>query len=114
VSVNVRLTVDAPAGLRAKDIGVQQLPAHSSRQLQVPTSVRRTGQFAVDVALSTDNGQRLGETTRLQVRSTAYGPATALATAGAALVLLVLVARRLWHRFRGQPDRADEHRMVRT
>jgi len=112
VSVNVRLTVDAPAGLRATDIGVQQLPAHSSRQLQVPTSVRRTGQFAVDVALSTDNGQRLGETTRLQVRSTAYGPATALATAGAALVLLVLVARRLWHRFRGQPDRADEQRMV--
>ena len=112
VSVDVRLTVESPAGLRAADIGVQPLPAGSSRQLQVPTSVSRTGQFAVDVALSTDSGQQLGESARLQVRSTAYGPATALATAGAALVLLALVARRLWHRFRGQPDRADEHRAV--
>jgi len=108
VSVSVRLTVDAPAGLRTTDIGVQQLPARSSRQLQVPTTVSRTGQFAVDVSLATETGQQLGGPARLQVRSTAYGPATALATAGAAIVLLALVARRLWHRFRGQPDRADE------
>lgn len=108
VSVNVRITVDAPAGLRAADIGVEELPAHSGRQLQVPTTVSRTGQFAVDVSLTTDTGQQLGEPTRLQVRSTAYGSATALAIAGAALILLVLVARRLWHRFRGQPDRADD------
>lgn len=111
VSVNVRLTVDAPAGLRATDVGIQQLPARSGRQLQVPTSVSRTGQFAVDVSLATDTGQPLGEPIRLQVRSTAYGPATALTTAGAALVLLALVARRLWHRFHGQPDRADDGRV---
>jgi len=73
--------------------------------------VSRTGQFAVDVSLATDTGQQLGEPARLQVRSTAYGPATALATAGAAIVLLALVARRLWHRFHGQPDRADEQQV---
>ncbi|MEO9222739.1 MAG: DUF6049 family protein [Mycobacteriaceae bacterium] len=112
VSIDVRVSVDAPAGQRATDIGVQPLPAGSSRQLQVPTDVSRTGQFAVDVALSTDSGQQLGESARLQVRSTAYGPATALATAGAALVLLALVGRRLWHRFRGQPDRADDFPVV--
>jgi len=111
VSVSVRLNINGPPGLRPTDIGVQQLPARSSRQLQVPTSVSRTGQFAVDVSLATDTGQQLGEPARLQVRSTAYGPATALATAGAAIVLLALVARRLWHRFHGQPDRADEQQV---
>lgn len=110
VAINVRLTVEGPAGLEASDIGVQQLPARSARQLQVPTSVTRTGQFAVDVSLTTETGQQLGEPARLQVRSTAYGAATALATAGAAALLLALIARRLWHRFRGQADRADKLR----
>ncbi|WP_127784529.1 DUF6049 family protein [Rhodococcus sp. X156] len=108
VAVNVRVRATGPPGVDVTDIGVQELPARSGRQLQVPTSVNRTGQFAIDVSLATDTGQALGEPARLQVQSTAYGPATALATAAAALVLVALVARRLWHRFRGQPDRADE------
>lgn len=112
VAVDVQLTVDGSPGLRATDIGIQQLPARSGRQLQVPTTVSRTGQFAIDVFLTTDTDQRLGAPARLQVRSTAYGTATALATASAAALLLALVARRLWHRFRGQPDRADEGRVT--
>ena len=110
VAVDVRVTVTGPPGLSVTDTGVQQLPASSARQLTLPTSVGRTGQFAVDVTLTTSGGQSLGPATRVLVRSTAYGTATAAVTGAAALLLLVLVARRLWHRFRGEPDPADAGR----
>jgi hypothetical protein len=110
VTVDVRIAVTGPPGLTVTDTGVQQLPANSSRQLMLPTSVGRTGQFAVDVTLTTSGGQSLGPATRVLVLSTAYGTATAAVTGAAALLLLVLVGRRLWHRFRGQDDPADEGR----
>lgn len=110
VAVAVRIAVAGPPGLRVTDTGVQQLPANSSRQLSLPTSVGRTGQFAVDVTLTTSGGRSLGPSTRVLVMSTAYGTVTAAVTVGAALLLLALVVRRLWHRFRGQPDPADEGR----
>lgn len=110
VAVDVRVEVTGPPGLQVQDIGVQQLPAGSSRQLVLPTSVGRTGQFAADVRLSTSTGLQLGVPSRVLVRSTAYGTATAAVAGGAAALLVLLVARRLWHRFRGQPDRADEGR----
>lgn len=111
VAVDVRISVAGPPGLSVTDTGVQQLPAGSARQLVLPTSVGRTGQFAVDVALTTAGGEQLGPPTRVLVRSTAYGTATAAVTGAAGLLLLLLVARRLWHRFRGQPDPADEGRL---
>ncbi len=37
----------------------------------------------------------------------AYGMVLFLITMTAAAALTVLTGRRLWHRFRGQPDRAD-------
>jgi len=110
VAVDIQVSVNGPPGLAVTNIGVQQLPANSSRQLVLPTSVARTGQFAVDISLSTASAQSLGPPTRLLVRSTAYGSATAALTGVAALALLALVGRRLWHRFRGQPDPADEGR----
>lgn len=110
VAIGVRLLVSGPPGLSATDIGVQSLPAGSATQLQVPTTIARTGQFSVDVALTTGDGQPLGDATRLQVRSTAYGPATAAVTGVAGALLVVLVGRRLVHRFRNQPDRADDGR----
>ena len=44
---------------------------------------------------------------RLSVHSNAYGLVLFLITVTAGAVLTVLTGRRLWHRFRGQPDRAD-------
>lgn len=111
VAIEVRVRVDGPPGLEASDIGLQRLPAGSTVQLEVPTTILRSGQFSVDVALSTAGGQVLGDPTRVLVRSTAYGPATAAVTGVAGLVLLLLVARRLAHRFRGEPDRADDGRV---
>jgi len=44
---------------------------------------------------------------RLSVHSNAYGKVLFAITLSAAAVLVLLAGRRLWHRFRGQPDRAD-------
>jgi hypothetical protein len=44
---------------------------------------------------------------RLSVHSNAYGKVLFAITLAAAAVLVTLAGRRLWHRFRGQPDRAD-------
>ncbi|BBZ31168.1 hypothetical protein MMAD_54630 [Mycolicibacterium madagascariense] len=44
---------------------------------------------------------------RLSVHSNAYGKVLFFITLSAGAVLVLLAGRRLWHRFRGQPDRAD-------
>jgi hypothetical protein len=44
---------------------------------------------------------------RLSVHANAYGKVLFAITLAAAAVLAMLAGRRLWHRFRGQPDRAD-------
>jgi hypothetical protein len=62
---------------------------------------------AVDVALRTADGLPLGEPVRLSVHSNAYGKVLFVITLSAGAVLVLLAGRRLWHRFRGQPDRAD-------
>jgi hypothetical protein len=64
--------------------------------------------MVVDFSLATESGQSLGEQTSVTVRSNAYGQALAIITACAGALLLFLAGRRLWHRFRGQPDKADE------
>jgi len=57
--------------------------------------------------LRTSDGLRLGEPVRLSVHSNAYGKVLFAITLSAAAVLVLLAGRRLWHRFRGQPDPAD-------
>ncbi len=43
----------------------------------------------------------------MSVHSNAYGKVLFFITLSAGAVLVALAGRRLWHRFRGQPDRAD-------
>ena len=66
-----------------------------------------TQRVAVDVALRTADGLPLGEPVRLSVHSNAYGQVLFFITLSVGAVLVALAGRRLWHRFRGQPDRAD-------
>jgi hypothetical protein len=75
--------------------------------LKVPIEVHFTQRVAVDVALRTADGLTLGEPVRLSVHSNAYGKVLFFITLTGGVVLALLVGRRLWHRFRGQPDPAD-------
>ncbi|HTM83606.1 MAG TPA: hypothetical protein VL179_01690, partial [Mycobacterium sp.] len=91
------------------DVGELELPP-GYLPLRVPVEVRVNQYFVVDVALQTPNGLPLGESARLSVHSNAYGMVLFLITMTATAALTVLIGRRLWHRFRGQPDRADLYR----
>jgi hypothetical protein len=106
VPINVRLHVDAPPGMTVTDVGQIELPP-GYLPLRVPIEVNFTQRVAIDVALRTPQGMRLGEPVRLSVHSNAYGKVLFAITLTAAAVLVMLAGRRLWHRFRGQPDRAD-------
>jgi hypothetical protein len=106
VPIRVRLQVDAPPGMSVTDMGEQELPP-GFLPLRVPIEVHFTQRVAVDVSLTTPDGLELGEPVRLSVHSNAYGKVLFFITVVAAAVLFGLTGRRLWHRFRGKPDRAD-------
>ncbi|MEO8814105.1 MAG: DUF6049 family protein [Mycobacterium sp.] len=106
VPIRVRLRVDAPPGMTVADVGEIELPP-GYLPLRVPVEVRFNQRMAVDVALQTPGGLPLGEPARLSVHSNAYGMVLFMITMTAAAALTLLTGRRLWHRFRGQPDRAD-------
>ena len=106
VPIRVRLQVDAPPGMTVTDIGEQELPP-GYLPLRVPVELHLTQRVAVDVTLRTADGLQLGEPVRLSVHSNAYGKVLFALTLSGGLVLALLVGRRLYHRFRGQPDRAD-------
>lgn len=106
IPIRVRLQIDAPPGMKVTDIGEQELPP-GYLPLRVPVEVRVTQRLAVDVTLRTTDGVQLGEPVRLSVHANAYGKVLFAITLGGGVVLALLVGRRLYHRFRGQPDRAD-------
>jgi hypothetical protein len=106
VPIRARLHVDAPPGMSVTDLGEIELPP-GYLPLRVPIEVNFTQRVAIDVALHTPDGVPLGEPVRLSVHSNAYGQVLFLITLSAAAVLVALAGRRLWHRFRGQPDPAD-------
>jgi hypothetical protein len=106
VPIRVRLHVDAPPGMHVTDLGEMELPP-GYLPLRVPIEVNFTQRVAIDVTLRTPAGVRLGEPVRLSVHSNAYGKVLFAITLSAAAVLVALAGRRLWHRFRGQPDPAD-------
>lgn len=106
VPIRVRLDVDAPPGMTVTDMGEIVLPP-GYLPLRVPIEVHFTQRVAVDVALRTADGMPLGEPVRLSLHSNAYGKVLFFITLSAGAVLVLLAGRRLWHRFRGQPDPAD-------
>jgi Family of unknown function (DUF6049) len=108
VAVQVALNLSETAGLRAGAVGLQLVPAHSTRQLIIPAKVSRAGQFSVDASLSTPGGTPLGEPSTLQLRSTAFGRVTVALTSGAAALLVLLVARRVVLRIRRRVRRTPE------
>ena len=106
VPIRVRLHVEAPPGMRVTDPGEIEMPP-GYLPLRVPIEVNFTQRVAIDVTLRTPAGVSLGVPVRLSVHSNAYGKVLFAITLSAAAVLVTLAGRRLWHRFRGQPDPAD-------
>lgn len=106
VPIRVRLQVDAPPGMTVTDLGEQELPP-GYLPLRVPVELHVSQRVAVDVTLRTPDGVQLGEPVRLSVHSNAYGKLLFGITLTGGVILALLVGRRLYHRFRGQPDRAD-------
>jgi hypothetical protein len=97
VSVQVDLSTPSTRGIRMGEMGVQTLAPGQRTTLEVPTEVRQNGRFTVSAVLRTPSGAALGESVRLQVRSTAYGTISLLITFGAAGLLGLLFLRRLVH-----------------
>jgi hypothetical protein len=100
VGMQVELSLSETAGLRAGGVGLQLVPARSTRQLVIPAKVSRAGQFSIDARLSTPGGTPLGDPSTLQLRSTTFGTVTVALTAGAGAALVLLVARRIVRRVR--------------
>jgi hypothetical protein len=105
VTVQVQVELTSTSGLRVAPIEVQQIPPLGRRQVAVNAQVTRAGQFTVDAVVSTPDGGVLGPPSHLKVRSTAYGTITAWLTAIAGGLLVLLAARRVWRRVRGEAQR---------
>ncbi|MFT4395422.1 hypothetical protein ACLTEW_10850 [Gordonia lacunae] len=108
--VRARITTSEPADIEIGDLGVIEIPASGTRQIQLPTRGEASEAISVEIRLSTVTGVPLGEPISLSVHTNAYGKPLFYITILAAAALVLLTARRLWHRFRGQPDPADADR----
>ncbi|MBM7368740.1 hypothetical protein JOC45_003469 [Gordonia hydrophobica] len=108
--IRVRLDIDAPDTLDIGDLGVFEIPASGTRQLQIPTHASSSEPATVNISLVTSSDVPLSTPVELSVYANAYGKGLFWITVGAAIILILLTARRLWHRFRGKPDPADEDR----
>ncbi|MQY22965.1 DUF6049 family protein [Nocardia macrotermitis] len=108
VAARIRFKIGVPSGTDITDIGEQTLPAEGTRSFQIPTKVSDSRSLTIPISLTTPDGIALGNATSVKVRSNAYGSALAIITACAGALLFLLAGRRLWRRFRGQPDPADE------
>ncbi|MFW0789888.1 DUF6049 family protein [Gordonia sp. CPCC 205333] len=108
--IRVRLDTIAPDELNIDDVGVIEIPARGTRQVQLPTRAETSESMSVQIALVSSTGVSVGAPISLSVNSNAYGKPLFIVTLIAGVVLILLVIRRLWHRFRGQPDPADADR----
>ncbi|GAA2060157.1 DUF6049 family protein [Williamsia deligens] len=107
LSIRVRLDTSAPKDLDIGDIGVVEIPPRGTRQIQLPTQARSSSSMTVNIALVTSSNVAVGSAIDLSVHSNAYGKPLFIITICAGVLLVLLAGRRLWHRFRGQPDPAD-------
>lgn len=110
VPIRVRLDIQAPVGMTVGDVGVVEIPPRGTRQIQLPTKANSSRTVSVQIGLASDTGVKLGQPIELSVHSNAYGQVLFIITICAAVLLVLLAGRRLWHRFRGQPDPADADR----
>ncbi|MCK0439010.1 DUF6049 family protein [Gordonia alkaliphila] len=108
--IRVQMDIEAPDALNVGDVGVQEIPPLGTRQIQIPTRASTSERATVEISMLTSTGVPLSEPISLSIYSNAYGKPLFWITIAAGVALVLLTARRLWHRFRGEPDPADEDR----
>ncbi|GAA2334627.1 DUF6049 family protein [Saccharopolyspora halophila] len=79
------------------DFGGQSatVPANGRRQFMLQADAQRSGQFTLDVRLTTEGGTRLGNPKRLLMESTNYGAMIPWLTGIAGAVLVLMSVRRI-------------------
>lgn len=102
VTITVRISLLSAGGLAPEQIPYQTIPANSSRNRNINIEPLRAGHITAQVKLSTPEGVQLGELTRFELVSTAYGTITIVVTATAAAALLLLSGRRIYRRVRAR------------
>lgn len=105
VPVKVSIELQSTAGLRIAPVPPLEIPPQGRRQISASAQVTRSGQFTVDATVMSPDGRYLGTSSRLLVRSTAYGTITVWLTASAGGLLVLLVGRRVIRRIRKEPGR---------
>ncbi|MFT3901515.1 MAG: hypothetical protein QM728_14895 [Gordonia sp. (in: high G+C Gram-positive bacteria)] len=109
--IRVRINTTAPRDFDIKDVGIVEIPGRGTRQVRLPAKSEASEKTSVTFALVSASGVQLGgDPIKLAVNSNAYGKPLFFVTIAAGILLVLLVARRLWHRFRGEPDKADVDR----
>jgi hypothetical protein len=108
VTIEVQVEIAPSPGLKVAPIGPQQIPPLGRDQISASAEVTRTGQFTVQASVRTPGGELLGPPSRLRMRSTVYGTITLWLTGIAGVLLVVLAARRVVRRSRGElPERRE-------
>jgi hypothetical protein len=105
VKVKVRIDGGAQSGLTTEPPEWVTVAAGSTRQLQIPATVSRAGTFQVSAQLIGPDGQAWNDPVELRIRSNAYGTLTIVLISVAGGVLLLMVALRIWQRWKARRDR---------
>lgn len=108
VTMTVRVDIAPTPGLKLSQPVLWKIPPNGQRSIRVVGQILRSGRFAVDVGLSTDDGLSLGQQVRLELNSSAYGLTTLILTITAGVALLLLSGRRIFRRIRAARKRVDE------
>ena len=99
VPVSVIVSVQKNQRLTLRDNKVVRvIPAHQQVAVDLHASAKTSGVFPLTIQLLTPNGQKLGSSVQLYVRSTVYGTITLVITGAATAALMVAVAIRLTRR----------------
>lgn len=91
------------------DFGGQSatVPANGRRQFMLQADAQRSGQFTLDVRLTTEGGTRLGNPKRLLMESTNYGAMIPWLTGIAGAVLVLMSVRRIVNKVKDRRKRRD-------
>jgi hypothetical protein len=99
VYIRIRIT-SRQLGISTKDIGKQSVEPNQKHTFNIPTTVEYTGRISIQASLLTPNGDLLGASVEMKVRSTALGFVGVVITIVAGVVLALALLWRVVRRFR--------------